>query len=1692
MPQLNWNGFTSSYTFVNVCSNIGSPISELDGNGELHFETTHGAHYAGVYYVGSNSIATVAGLTYQIDIEYKYQNEAGGGAAMQFYIPGEWNSTLADVYDENMNLLNSNGRVVLNDTGSSYVTEKYFYTAKYDDEDMRIRIIYGDCIQGSHHINSNSSYDDDLEYIGMSSGLDYPWQHGGRFENCSTPASPFDTVDNTPMPDDVCAGLFGGEASDYVTSLCADQYEYAYTTYACYSPNPDSGLYHNCSGGYGCKEIPNPAAAMIDITFDDWPQETTLYLRSGFNNTSGSYVWGIGLDVDNWAGGLPDDMERIVYHVPLDPGQYTFQITDSFGDGICCGYGSGDYDIYCSNSYCADGNGNFGYDADINLNIGNSASHTNNSSETYSSTQKVYIRSMTMRDIPYGIAVKNDNGNIIIDSGYSNYAVGIRGMMTTTRGDVSTVDESNYDYVYNQAKIDFHTFGNILPPHNGEPVTAILAIKPRQDLMYDDLTYYDEGGHEPLTDDTPYDDPIFVSLMELNYDEDNNLHGFSLFRHGWNYQMTNRYYIQWKLYLPTDYIIQNNIHDLSDPDDVYGLATYDGDGKTVFDSRLEPLNTITGVLEQTGVVPNNGGHSLGFSALYKLPATIGSGSDHETQAFYVPFYPAYNTLMHHEQSYNEIIWTRGIATAEAMYRAADQAAETGFEDMQFYAWHYCFEQENLDTYNYSSGWSGLGYDPEVLNNNYFCLTLTDVCATGDDTPGAYYLSASAWNNPPILPQYIYAIKPWFEDNDYVEAHISLKDSFYEKIWDLSPDWNCVGAWSGAVWFYHNGTGMTISGWEEFTWEINMTGYANYPVYGTSCSGEELSWNLAIRLSASGNVFLVNITGNTGTGKILSNYGGNLGWWGDCSMTFIMRLSAPGGGQTAIAHPYNSGNPYPLSLDLSWDEVPDVTGYFLYTRIRQDTGSGFSNFGSWSIAETIVGASNTTTTSTRTKSYDTKYNEELKIVPYTGVVEGSDSGIIISGSFGTVTNTTMTSMTLSFAYNGNGLNYNMSFTVPSDVHCIHGYKVIYTKTSWGGVKWNEGYYHTDWSYTPGTAGTTKTIQIGPLVDDALYDVHVMCFVNTDIEAIPKFYSRAATGSFTANLPGGGDGGNSCFAEGTLITMGDNSTENIEDLEVGDEILTYNNTIMKNESQQIKSIIDPVHTEFIKIYYTGLAGGFTTVTPDHPYLVVSSTDAKGQKTMVCKSYDPEATLKNYYIEATELEVGDTLLKDDGTTNTISSITAVTLGNTNTYRFNVQGNQSFYADHYLVHSAEADGEFLETEAPLTKKDGTFYAKVGNIETTTPWQRPNMLTFLQFRKDLYDLSNIDNYDVWLCGSWAEGTQDVWDIDVWLTLKAGGSLPSNKYGELGTILNDVIDLGLNTYYLKTDVQFLDGEFADMLKLIDNETDQTVNMYTSWDYIEKNEHIFIDNNVEDALGTISKQISPYYNTKSQRYDFSTITDDLNELNTADPLYKVTATTPAQKDLDNFNTGRTVADQQLDMDNTYPLLTTFIENHLTYHNDITSLFSDYKKIIGITGSIIDKLAYSSDFTGALNGMKLEYIIIFMGIKAPPADDIETLLTNNGYTVTTTLVGNSGFTAPTDVSAITAKKDDITINIRMTVFYSPATFFQNPYSTINECNSIFYNGKLYFRDSAKDYFTSLFPSNLLSAEEPDSGDDLVVKF
>jgi YD repeat-containing protein len=163
-----------------------------------------------------------------------------------------------------------------------------------------------------------------------------------------------------------------------------------------------------------------------------------------------------------------------------------------------------------------------------------------------------------------------------------------------------------------------------------------------------------------------------------------------------------------------------------------------------------------------------------------------------------------------------------------------------------------------------------------------------------------------------------------------------------------------------------------------------------------------------------------------------------------------------------------------------------------------------------------------------------------------------------------------------------------------------------------------------------------------------------------------------------------GGGSCFIEGTKITLADGSEKNIEDVQVGDKILSYNSEKGRTESDVVVSLNRPVHDDMIVVRF---GDSENTNTFDHPYFV---------KDKGWSSYAPKLTVMRYskFVEelrnVEQLEKGDLIYTvTEGENLVESEIINIKeeIGKVQTYIFSVEKNGNFFANGALVHNKGPD---------------------------------------------------------------------------------------------------------------------------------------------------------------------------------------------------------------------------------------------------------------------------------------------------------------------------------------------------------------------------------------------------------------------
>lgn len=150
---------------------------------------------------------------------------------------------------------------------------------------------------------------------------------------------------------------------------------------------------------------------------------------------------------------------------------------------------------------------------------------------------------------------------------------------------------------------------------------------------------------------------------------------------------------------------------------------------------------------------------------------------------------------------------------------------------------------------------------------------------------------------------------------------------------------------------------------------------------------------------------------------------------------------------------------------------------------------------------------------------------------------------------------------------------------------------------------------------------------------------------------------------------------CFVDGTQITMGDGTQKSIEDIVVGDEVLSFNESTSQNEVKKVIDVNKPIHNDMVKYHFANLTD--ITCTLDHPFYVDD---------LELASFAPYLTKKRYAIEkdVRQIKVGDMVyLSSNGSKTAIREIEELPLATTQTHIITIEDNHNFYANNILVHN-------------------------------------------------------------------------------------------------------------------------------------------------------------------------------------------------------------------------------------------------------------------------------------------------------------------------------------------------------------------------------------------------------------------------
>ena len=150
---------------------------------------------------------------------------------------------------------------------------------------------------------------------------------------------------------------------------------------------------------------------------------------------------------------------------------------------------------------------------------------------------------------------------------------------------------------------------------------------------------------------------------------------------------------------------------------------------------------------------------------------------------------------------------------------------------------------------------------------------------------------------------------------------------------------------------------------------------------------------------------------------------------------------------------------------------------------------------------------------------------------------------------------------------------------------------------------------------------------------------------------------------------------CFVAGTKITMADGSKKNIEDIEKGELVKSYNTKTDEISSWKVDLLGNPVFGENFRIY--NVNNGLLELTEDHPLRV-----KKQDGTIGWGSMKPKNTHVRLVERILQIEVGDQLFTEDGEWIEVTSIEFNAVELVPCYNIlSYSGKQTYYANGILA---------------------------------------------------------------------------------------------------------------------------------------------------------------------------------------------------------------------------------------------------------------------------------------------------------------------------------------------------------------------------------------------------------------------------
>lgn len=171
-------------------------------------------------------------------------------------------------------------------------------------------------------------------------------------------------------------------------------------------------------------------------------------------------------------------------------------------------------------------------------------------------------------------------------------------------------------------------------------------------------------------------------------------------------------------------------------------------------------------------------------------------------------------------------------------------------------------------------------------------------------------------------------------------------------------------------------------------------------------------------------------------------------------------------------------------------------------------------------------------------------------------------------------------------------------------------------------------------------------------------------NPDVEEQDTYIVSASSPLVVHNAP--------CFIAGTKVHIEEKGITNIEEVEVGDKVISYNHENDVVEYKLVTEVRIQENKEVVTYVFEN--GTKLTGTPDHPLFVLSKD--------YC-SYNPVQTFEDSGLNVGQIAIGDEVLHMDGYGVTIEDIIEE---KDNQTVYNLEGvadNHNFFADNFLAHN-------------------------------------------------------------------------------------------------------------------------------------------------------------------------------------------------------------------------------------------------------------------------------------------------------------------------------------------------------------------------------------------------------------------------